>query len=73
VTVETKLALKIIVNGETLVTRAATLEELIAELGYGEARLATARNGDFIAARVRKLTRLKPGDKIEIVSPRHGG
>ncbi|MEE8099661.1 MAG: MoaD/ThiS family protein [Hyphomicrobium sp.] len=35
--------------------------------------MATARNGDFVPARVRGATQLAPGDRIEIVSPRHGG
>jgi len=73
VTAKTELALKILVNGDALATRAATLGELIDELGLKEARVATARNGDFVAARARAETGLKAGDRIEIVSPRHGG
>lgn len=63
----------IIVNGEAVATSATTLAALIAELDLGEARVATARNGDFVPARVRGETRLEAGDRIEIVSPRHGG
>jgi sulfur carrier protein len=49
------------------------LAELVTELGHGDARVATARNGDFVPERVRRTTQLAPGDRIEIVSPRHGG
>ena len=68
-TAETKL----IVNGEPLATAAATLTALLDELGYSGARVATARNGDFVPAPARAATVLRPGDNIEIVSPRHGG
>ena len=48
-TAETKL----IVNGEPLATAAATLTALLDELGYRGARVATARNGDFVPAPAR--------------------
>ena len=72
-TVETTLERAIVVNGEPLATRVGTLAELVAELGLKGARIATARNGDFVPERARGSTRLEPGDRIEIVSPRHGG
>lgn len=71
-TVETKLAVEIRVNGKAVSTRAATLAELLAEQEL-TGRIATARNGDFVPERARATTRLEPGDRIEIVSPRHGG
>ncbi|MGE3066271.1 MAG: sulfur carrier protein ThiS [Hyphomicrobiaceae bacterium] len=61
------------VNGERLATRAGTLAELVDELGHGDAKVATARNGAFVAERLRAATRLEAGDEIEIVSPRQGG
>jgi sulfur carrier protein len=70
---ETTFERAIIVNGDPLATRAGTLAELVAELGLNGARIATARNGDFVPERARPATRLEPGDRIEIVSPRHGG
>jgi sulfur carrier protein len=73
VNVETRCKLDILVNGEALATSAATLHELVAERGLADARVATARNGDFVPARARATTALEPGDRIEIVSPRHGG
>jgi sulfur carrier protein len=61
------------VNGESVSSNAMTLAELVAELGYGDAKIATAYNGEFIAARARATTMLRAGDSIEIVAPREGG
>jgi sulfur carrier protein len=71
--VETGSCSDILVNGVPVVTEAGTLAELVTELGHGDSRVATARNGDFVPERVRRTTQLAPGDRIEIVSPRHGG
>lgn len=72
VTTATK-GMSLVVNGQAAVLRAATLAELIAELGYGDAKIATARNGEFVPRTARNATRLVAGDRIEIVSPRQGG
>ena len=64
---------EIVVNGDRVATRAANLAELIAELGFAGKRIATARNGDFVAEGARKATVIERNDRIEIVSPRHGG
>ena len=71
--VETSSGSDILVNGVPVTTGAATLAELVNELGHGDARIATARNGDFVPEGVRGATPLVPGDKIEIVAPRQGG
>jgi sulfur carrier protein len=63
----------IVVNGARHETEATTVADLVAELGLADARVATARNGDFVPARARTATAIAPGDRIEIVSPRHGG
>lgn len=73
VAVETQARSAILVNGDAVTTAAQTLAELIAELGLAEARVATALNGDFVPERRRPATSVRPGDRIEIVSPRHGG
>jgi sulfur carrier protein len=65
--------IRIVVNGEAAETGAATLAELVAELGYVEGRVATAVNGDFVSRGARGDTALAPGDKVEIVAPRQGG
>ena len=64
---------EVIVNGETCSTAASTLADLIEELGYGERRIATAVNGQFVAGNVRAATAIAAGDSIEIVAPRQGG
>jgi sulfur carrier protein len=61
------------VNGEAATTRAASLAELVAELGLAEAAVATALNGEFVARHARAETQLSPGDHVEIVAPRQGG
>jgi sulfur carrier protein len=71
--VELQERLAIEVNGEAVLTTAPTLADLVAELGFAGARIATARNGDFVPARARALTPISSGDRIEVVSPRHGG
>jgi len=65
--------LRITVNGEQQETQAATLEQLCAALGYGEQRIATAVNGEFVAVDERPTTRLHDNDRIKIVAPRQGG
>jgi sulfur carrier protein len=64
---------KILLNGEAIVTNATTLDELCARLGFGEAKIATAVNGSFVAAGQRPATPLAEADEIEIVAPRQGG
>ena len=61
------------VNGQPQETAARTLAELCAALGYGDARIATAVNGDFVAAANRAATALGREDRVEIVAPRQGG
>ena len=60
-------------NGQPQETAARTLAELCAALGYGDARIATAVNGDFVAAANRAQTALVWEDRVEIVAPRQGG
>ena len=65
--------MKIIVNGTAQQSRAATLGALLDELGYGDARVATAVNEDFVPVTLRADRSLSDGDRIEIVTPRQGG
>jgi sulfur carrier protein len=65
--------LKILLNGEAFATDAKTLDELCARLGFAEAKIATAVNGNFVAALKRSSTKLAQADEIEIVAPRQGG
>ena len=61
------------VNGEATATRAVSLAQLVAELGFAETAVATARNGEFVARHARAATQLSSGDHVEIVAPRQGG
>ena len=65
--------MKLVVNGEPQEVRAGTLAEALRSLAFGEAKVATALNGEFVPARARETTTLKDGDRIEIVAPRQGG
>ena len=65
--------MKLVVNGEMQEVPAATLAEAVQSLDFGEAKIATALNGEFVPARARAVTTLKDGDRIEIVAPRQGG
>ena len=65
--------MQVLVNGEAVATKASTLDELCASLGYIDAKVATAVNGAFVAAGDRSATPLRPADKVEIVAPRQGG
>jgi sulfur carrier protein len=65
--------MKLELNGEWQETQATTLAELLAQMDYGDAPVATARNGQFIRKQDRAATKLQPEDKIEILVPRQGG
>jgi sulfur carrier protein len=66
-------AKSIVVNGEAHMASATTVAALLDELGYTGQKVATALNGEFVAASAREAARLMPGDHVEIVSPRQGG
>lgn len=63
----------IIVNGESIETKAQTMAELLDELGYDDMPVATARNMSVVRKRERAETRLSEGDRIEILVPMQGG
>jgi sulfur carrier protein len=65
--------MKITVNGDSHEVSGMTLEAVLIELGYGEAKVATAVNEAFVPAASRAQTELKDGDRLEIVAPRQGG
>ena len=65
--------MKLTVNGKQIDSKARTLADLCTELGYGEMRIATARNAGFVPENRRADIRLKENDQIEIVAPRQGG
>jgi sulfur carrier protein len=66
--------MRILVNGVWRDTAARELAATLAELGYGErAVVATAVNGEFVAAEARAHTALAEGDRIEVLAPMQGG
>ena len=65
--------MRILVNGAWRETVAAELSTVLQELGYGEAVVATAVNGEFVAVGVRPRTRLAEGDRVEVLAPMQGG
>lgn len=65
--------MKIEVNGTRCNVEATTLAALLIEQGYGDATVATALNGDFIAQGQRDTTPIEAGDSVEILAPMQGG
>ena len=65
--------MRLVVNGVEQEIAAETLATALLRLDYGEAKVATALNGEFVPARMRGETALRDGDRIEIVAPRQGG
>ena len=61
------------VNGERHELHAATLDAVLASLGYAGRKIATAVNGRFVAATERERVRLNDGDQVEVVAPMQGG
>lgn len=65
--------MRIEVNGTARDIAAATVEAALAELGWAEARVATALNGDFLPASARAAQALREGDRLEVLAPMQGG
>ena len=65
--------MKILVNGAWRETGAVDLAAALLELGYGEAVVATALNGEFVPAGSRPGARLTDGDRLEVLAPMQGG
>ena len=64
--------MQINLNGHPQTITATTLAAALAELGL-TGPLATALNGQFVAAQARAATALQNGDRIEALSPMQGG
>lgn len=65
--------MQIIVNGAVHEVSALTVATVLHELGYGSATVATALNGEFVAATARSSAALCEGDRLEILAPMQGG
>ena len=65
--------MRILVNGAPHDVASATLDAVLLELGYRQARIATALDGDFVPAPQRAARALREDCRVEIVSPMQGG
>jgi len=65
--------ISIMLNGETRRVRAATLAELVDELGLGGRMIAIERNLEVVPKSAYAHTRLADGDRIELVHMIGGG
>lgn len=60
-------------NGDAVEIAAASLSDALQELGYGDAKIATAVNEEFVPVAQRAATTLSEGDRVEVVAPMQGG
>jgi sulfur carrier protein len=65
--------MRIQVNGSWRDVSSALLAAALADLGYGDAVVTTAVNGEFVAAAARSRTPLTEGDRLEVLAPMQGG
>ena len=65
--------MNIILNGKPAQVAAARLDDLLAELGFADAVVATALNEDFVPKDRRGEIEIKDGDRLEVVAPLRGG
>jgi len=65
--------MRILVNGASHEIAGVALAAVLEELGYGERVVATAVNGEFVAASARAHITLAEGDRVEVLSPMQGG
>jgi sulfur carrier protein len=65
--------MRIEVNGETREVTAKTVAAALTELSLAKARVATALNGTFVPKAAREDTRLRAGDRLEVLAPMQGG
>jgi sulfur carrier protein len=65
--------MRVLVNGAWRDTGGLMLAALLEELGYRDAVVTTALNGEFVPVTARSATHLKDGDRIEVLAPMQGG
>ena len=66
--------MQILVNGAARdVSQAADLVAALVELGFADAVVATALNGQFVPSSARSRIVLAPGDQLEVLAPMQGG
>ena len=65
--------MKINVNGEDREVSASNVADALTELGFGDAKVATALNSEFVPAALRASTTVENGDRLEVLAPMQGG
>lgn len=65
--------MQILVNNEPREVAGPTLADLLRELGFGSAVVATAVNGSFVSAAQRSTCQLREQDRVEVLAPMQGG
>jgi sulfur carrier protein len=65
--------MRVTVNGEQREISADHVDALLNELEYEGTHFAIALNYDVLPRSRWAETRLRPGDEIEIITPRQGG
>ncbi|MFU8882265.1 MAG: sulfur carrier protein ThiS [Rhodobacterales bacterium] len=65
--------MRIEVNGDMHEVTGVTVATVLAELGWGGAKVATALNGEFLPAAARAGQALTDGDRLEVLAPMQGG
>ena len=65
--------MQINVNGKPAEVEETNLCNILKELGYYDAKVATAVNEVFVPAAERSKLKLSAGDRLEIVAPQQGG
>ncbi len=65
--------MNIVVNGTPRSVERNKLDLVLIELGYQDAVVVTAVNGDFVSISERSGVMLQEGDLVEIVAPMQGG
>ena len=65
--------MQINVNGKPAEVTETNLCNILKELGYYDAKVATAVNEVFVPTADRSKLKLSAGDRLEIVAPQQGG
>lgn len=65
--------MKVMVNGDWREIDPSSIEAVLDSLGYANAVVATALNGEFIPKNMRGATALVDGDHLEVIAPMQGG
>ncbi len=65
--------MRVTVNGEPREITSASVNALLSELEYEGTHFAVALNYDVLPRSRWAETPLRPGDEIEIITPRQGG